>query len=370
MRSTLKKYLSSVKLKIVEILSRNSNVRGMDPVNLKEMNRSELESFVSSLRLEPFRGRQIFRWIFKEGADDFGIMTDLTKKLRAELNEKSFISRLAVARKFESSDGSARFLFRLDDGFFIESVLIPENGRLTLCVSSQAGCALQCKFCATGRMGFNRNLTSGEIVDQLLQVRKRSENRITNVVFMGMGEPTLNMKNVLKACEIISDDHGPSLSRKKITVSTVGIVHALKKFVSQAGKLGLAVSLHSADEEVRKKIIPVAKENSLQDIMAEAKRYAELSGRRVSFEYLLLGGVNDSIEDAGKLVKLIHGIPCKINLIRYNPSGGLPFKRPREDDVQKFKEYLYPRTYAVTVRESRGLDIGAACGQLAGVFPA
>jgi 23S rRNA (adenine2503-C2)-methyltransferase len=368
MRSTLKKYLSLVKLKVVEILIGKGNFEGMDRINLKEMKRSELESFVSSLGLESFRGRQIFRWIFRGGATDFDVMTDLSKKNRTKLNEKAFISQLAVERTFESSDGSARFLFKLDDGFFIESVLIPENRRLTLCVSSQAGCALRCRFCATGQMGFNRNLTAGEIVDQFLQVQKRSDNRITNIVFMGMGEPTLNLKSVLKACEILSDDYGPSLSCKRITISTVGVTHALKKLVSQAGKLGLAISLHSADEEVRKRIIPAAQNNRLQDIMAEAKRYTELSGRRVSFEYLLLGGVTDSIEEAGKLVKLIHGIPCKINLIRYNPGDGLPFKRPAEEDVQRFKEYLYPRTYAVTVRESRGLDIGGACGQLAGVF--
>ena len=339
----------------------------MDRINLKDLNRSELESFASSLGLEPFRGRQIFRWIFGEGVDDFDLMTDLSKKVRTELNDKSFIGKLAVVRILDSTDGSTRFLFRLDDGFPVESVLIPEKKRLTLCVSSQAGCALQCEFCATGRIGFNRNLTAGEIVDQLLQVQNRSDKRITNVVFMGMGEPMLNLKEVFKACEIISDDYGPSLSRKKITISTVGVVHALRKFVSRAGKLGLAISLHSADEEVRKKIMPVARENTLPDIIAEAKRYTELSGRRVSFEYLLLGGLTDSIEDAGRLVKLIHGIPCKINLIRYNPIGGLPFKRPREEDVQRFKEYLYPRTYAVTVRESRGLDVGGACGQLAGV---
>lgn len=339
----------------------------MDRTNLKDLNRSELESFASSLGLEPFRGRQIFRWIFREGVDDFDLMTDLSKKVRTELNDKSFIGKLAVTRILDSTDGSTRFLYRLDDGFPVESVLIPEKERLTLCVSSQAGCALQCKFCATGRLGFNRNLTAGEIVDQLLQVQNRSDKRITNVVFMGMGEPTLNLKEVFKACEIMSDNHGLSVSRRKITISTVGVVHALRKFVSQAGKLGLAISLHSADEKIRKGIIPVARENSLPDIMVEAKRYTELSGRRVSFEYLLLGNVTDSIEDAGRLVKLIHGVPCKINLIRYNPIDGLPFIRPREEDVQRFKEYLYPRTYAVNVRESRGLDVGGACGQLAGV---
>lgn len=339
----------------------------MDRINLKDLNRSELESFAASLEFEPFRGRQIFRWIFREGVDDFDLMTDLSKKVRTELNDKSFIDKLATVRILDSTDGSTRFLFRLNDGFPVESVLIPEKKRLTLCVSSQAGCALQCEFCATGRLGFKRNLTAGEIVDQLLQVQNRSDKRITNVVFMGMGEPLLNLKEVFKACEIMSDEHGLSLSRKKITISTVGVVHALRKFVSRAGKLGLAISLHSADEEVRKKIMPVARENTLPDIMIEAKRYTELSGRRVSFEYLLLGNVTDSIADAGRLVKLIHGIPCKINLIRYNPIDGLPFKRPREEDVQRFKEYLYPRTYAVTVRESRGLDVGGACGQLAGV---
>jgi 23S rRNA (adenine2503-C2)-methyltransferase len=214
-------------------------------------------------------------------------------------------------------------------------------------------------------MGFQRSLSAGEIVDQLIQVQLSSAERITNIVFMGMGEPTLNLKNVLKACGIISDEHGPSISARRITVSTVGIVHALRRFVSQAGKLGLAVSIQSADEKVRAEIIPSAGSNDLNDIMAEAKRYAELSGRRVSFEYLLLGGVNDSLADAKRLVKLIHGIPCKINLIRFNPSEGLPFEMPSEENIRKFREYLYPRTYAVMIRESRGIDINGACGQLA-----
>jgi 23S rRNA (adenine2503-C2)-methyltransferase len=183
---------------------------------------------------------------------------------------------------------------------------------------------------------------------------------------MGMGEPMLNLDNVLKTCRIINDDYGPALSQKKITVSTVGIVRGMRKFVDAAGKLGLALSLHSADEEVRKRIMPVAAKNGLNEIMVEVRRYTKVTGRRISFEYLLLGGVNDSISDARKLVKLIHGIPCKINLMRYNPVDGLDFKRPKEETVTRFRDYLYPRVYAVTIRESRGIDIKGACGQLAG----
>jgi len=337
----------------------------MDKIDLKGLNRSELENFVSILGLEPFRGRQIFRWIYQNGAPSFDIMTDLSKRIRSELSRKTRISNLKLVRKLDSLDRSSKFLFRLSDDLQIESVLIPEKNRITLCISSQTGCAVGCRFCATGRMGFMRNLDAGEIVDQLLQVQKFSERKISNIVFMGMGEPTLNLKSVMKACEIINDDFGPSLAQKKITISTVGIVHGLKKFVNNVHRLGLAISLHSADEIIRRKIIPAADKNSLKEILALAKLYTEKTGRRVYFEYLPLGGLTDSIGDAKKLVKAIHGIPCKINLIKYNPVDGLRFKEPEEEDVEKFKDYLYPRTYAVIIRESRGADIKGACGQLA-----
>jgi len=338
----------------------------MERIDLKGMDRLELESFARENGLEEFRGRQIFRWIYQTGALDFSPMSDISGNLKEKLSAIAFISKLNLERKLLSVDGSSKLLFRLHDGPYIESVLMPDKDRLTLCISSQAGCPAQCRFCATGKLGYKRNLKAGEIVDQFLQAQALSETRISNIVFMGMGEPMLNLDNVLKACRIINDDYGPSLSQKKITISTVGIVRGMKKFVEVANKLGLALSLHSADEEIRQRIMPVAKKNNLADIMAETKRYTQLSGRRVSFEYLLLGGVNDSIADAKKLVKLIHDIPCKINLMRYNPVAGLEFNRPNEDDVIKFRDYLYPRVYAVTIRESRGIDIKGACGQLAG----
>lgn len=338
----------------------------MERVDLKGMDRAELESFAREMGLEAFRGRQIFRWIYQNSALDFSTMSDISSALKEKLSEKAYISQLNIEKKLRSVDGSSKLLFRLHDGPYIESVLMPDKDRLTLCISSQAGCPAQCRFCATGQLGYKRNLKAGEIVDQFLQAQAISDMRISNIVFMGMGEPMLNLENVLRACRILNDDYGPSLSQKKITISTVGIVRGMKKFVEVANKLGLALSLHSADEEIRQRIMPVARKNNLADIMAETKRYTELSGRRVSFEYLLLGGVNDSIADAKKLVKLIDGIPCKINLMRYNPVAGLEFNRPNEDDVIKFRDYLYPRVYAVTIRESRGIDIKGACGQLAG----
>jgi 23S rRNA (adenine2503-C2)-methyltransferase len=338
----------------------------MEVRDLKGLDRAEMESFAIENGLEAFRGRQIFRWIYQAGALDFAPMSDISGSLKEKLSEIAIISKLKIEKKLESIDGSSKFLFRLADGPYIESVLMPDKDRLTLCISSQAGCPAQCGFCATGKFGYKRNLKAGEIVDQFLQVQASSETRISNIVFMGMGEPMLNLENVLKACRILNDDYGPSLSQKKITISTVGIVRGMKKFVETANKLGLALSLHSADEEIRQRIMPVARKNNLTDIMAETKRYTQLSGRRVSFEYLLLGGVNDSIVEAKKLVKLIHDIPCKINLMRYNPVAGLEFNRPNEDDVIKFRDYLYPRVYAVTIRESRGMDIKGACGQLAG----
>ncbi len=355
-----------VKANFVDIGRKSLNFPQVNKIDLKELDLAETESFAADLGLGPFRGRQIFRWIFQKGIADLESMTDLSAKVRRSLSEKAFIGNLQQVGVDESRDGSVKILFKLNDGYYIESVLIPERKRLTFCVSSQAGCAMGCRFCATGRMGFKRNLTSGEIVDQVLKSQEHTETRITNVVFMGMGEPLLNLKAVMKACGIMASDHGLSLSRKKITISTVGIVHGLKKFVDRADKLGLAISLHSADEDIRRKIIPSAARNDMAQIMAEARRYTQLSGRRVSFEYLLLGGLTDSLDDAEKLVRLIHGIPCKINLIRYNPVDGIPFRKPDEEAVQRFKEYLYPRTYAVTVRESRGIDIKGACGQLAG----
>ncbi|OGC89509.1 MAG: 23S rRNA (adenine(2503)-C(2))-methyltransferase [candidate division Zixibacteria bacterium RBG_16_53_22] len=338
----------------------------MERVDLKGMGRTEVEAFVQSLGLDRFRGKQIFRWIYQEWARDFSPMSDISKGLRQKLSEAAMISELERVQMLESVDGSTKFLFRLADGPHIESVLIPEADRVTLCVSSQAGCPAKCAFCATGNLGYKRNLKAGEIVDQFIHAQRVSRRRISNVVFMGMGEPMLNLDNVLKACRILNDDYGPALSQKKITISTVGIVRGMKKFVVAANKLGLALSLHSADESTRQGIMPVAKKNPLSEIMAQAKRYTELTRRRISFEYLLLGGINDSITDAKKLVKIIHGIPCKINLMRYNPVDGLPFERPREKDVLRFQGYLNPRVYAVTVRESRGVDIKGACGQLAG----
>ncbi len=342
------------------------NLDGMKKIDLKGMDRDEMEAFAAGLGLDSFRGRQIFRWIYQERLSDFDGMTDISKSIRKKLSESCRISELIIRQELKSVDGSTKFLFELDDGLLIESVLIPEKDRVTLCVSSQAGCPGKCAFCATGQIGFKRNLNAGEIVDQFLQAQRFSKRRISNIVFMGTGEPMLNLENVLKACRMLNDDYGPSLSQKKITISTVGVLKGMREFVSSPGKLGLAISLHSADEEIRRRLIPLAKSSSLADIMAEAKRYTRTSGRRVSFEYLLLGGINDSISDAKKLVKLIEGIPCKINLMRYNPVDDLEFRRPNEDDVIKFRDYLYPRVYAVMIRESRGGDIRGACGQLAG----
>lgn len=337
----------------------------MDKIDLKGMGLSELENFAVALGLKKFRGRQIFRWINQEGLDDFEPMSDIGKPVKAKLAQEAMIGSIITAKSQTSSDGTIKYLFQLSDGHYIESVLIPDKGRLTLCVSSQAGCPVGCQFCATGQFGYQRNLSSGEIVDQFLKAQKSSGQRISNIVFMGMGEPMLNLENVLGACRILNDDYGPAVSQKKITISTVGIVAQMKKFIPLANKLGLAISLHSADEGTRQRIIPAARKNSLTDILAAAKQYTEQRGRRVSFEYLLLGGINDSIADARNLVRITDGIPCKINLIRFNPVKGMPFQRPSEENVIKFRDYLYPRTYAVTIRESRGIDIQGACGQLA-----
>ena len=337
----------------------------MEKTNLLGLSKDELIEFAKSIGGEGFRGRQLFKWIYKENVTSFEPMTDISKNFRVELNNNAVIGKLEIDQKLNSADGSIKLLFNLLDNLSIESVLIPDKKRLTICVSCQAGCALGCKFCATGSMGFKRNLDAGEIVDQVLQGQKTAGMKITNIVFMGMGEPMMNLNNVLKACDILMDKQGQSFPQKKITISTVGVLRTMKKFVESGRKIRLAISLHSADDEIRKEIIPVAEKNPLSEVLKLSKIYTENTGRRVSFEYLLLGGVTDRIADAKKLVKAIDGIPCKINLIRYNPVDGLPFKKPEESDVRKFKEYLDPRTYAVMIRESRGLDISGACGQLA-----
>lgn len=327
----------------------------------------DMEELMLQLGEEKFKGRQLFKWLYGSLQKDFGKMTDLTVSLRDKLADKFFFDEPAIEKISTSEDGAEKFLFRLADNELIESVLIPDDNRTTVCVSTQAGCPLECKFCATGMAGYRRNLTVGEIIGQLLAIRRRyGMDAYRNIVFMGMGEPLLNYDNLIKSIEIISSSLGLSLPAKKITISTVGLVPQIYALADTRLKVNLAISLHAPTDEKRKKIIPVAKSYSLEQLIKAAAYYTKTRTRRVTFEYILFKGFNDSRSDALKLAELVKEIPCKINILAYNPIESLPYNRPSDDEVNEFGKILYPRAPAVTVRKSRGLDIDAACGQLAG----
>ncbi|MEW6049540.1 MAG: 23S rRNA (adenine(2503)-C(2))-methyltransferase RlmN [Candidatus Zixiibacteriota bacterium] len=338
----------------------------MSRQNLMGYTMPQMESLVVSLGGKPFGGRQLFKWLYNTRLYDFDLMTDLTKELRRRLSSEYAFGHLRLAHSARSVDGTEKFLFRLEDGRPVETVLIPDDGRRTLCISSQSGCALACRFCATGTMGLLRNLTVGEIVGQLMYVRDlHGDEAFSNVVFMGMGEPLQNYDNMIEAIRIMKEPRGLGLAAKKITVSTSGITPKIKKLADSGLKARLALSLHAATQAKRRKIMPVAETFGLEKLMEAVRYFAEKSGDRVTFEYILFDGFNDTLEDVRELSQLIRGIPCKINILAYNEVPGLPFKRPSDEKVDWFGRQLYPRAPAVTVRKSRGRDIAAACGQLA-----
>ncbi len=316
-----------------------------------------------------YSGRQIFQWMYQKNVFDFQNMTNLSKKLRAELEEKYLISLPKVLEVKVSEDQTVKYLFELEDGMLIEAVKIPDDPRLTLCMSSQVGCPLGCKFCKTAQIGFKRNLEVGEILSQLalVQMMLKPYERITNLVFMGMGEPFLNYDNVKNAIEIIMSVLAFGIGHSKITISTAGHVPGIYHMTDDGLKVRLAVSLNSADPDIRRKLMPITRKYPLDDLRRSLIYHTSQTGRRVTFEYLLISGITDTIPAAKKLVRFVEGIPCKINLINYNPSPGLPseFEPSSENQIFRFRDYLYPRTPAVTIRASKGIDIKAACGQLA-----
>ena len=337
--------------------------------NLMGLTRPQLEQLMLSLGAKAFHGRQLYKWLYNTRQYDFELMTDLKRDLRAVLADRYDIRGLEVAHRQVSIDGTEKFLFRLDDGQPVESVLIPDDNRgsRTVCISSQAGCALACRFCATGTMGLLRDLTVGEIVGQLVYLREsQGEDCFSHVVFMGMGEPLNNYANLLESLRIMTDTLGLGLGAKKITVSTSGVTPKIRKLADTGLKVKLALSLHAATQDKREQLMPIARTFALDKLMDAVRYYAETVGSRVTFEYILFDGFNDTMDDVLALSKLIRGIPCKINILAYNPVPGLPYRRPSDEKVDWFGRQLYPRAPAVTVRKSRGLDIDAACGQLAG----
>ena len=343
-------------------------------INLLDLDRKGLISFFVELGEKPFRATQIMKWIYQQGIFDFSQMTNLSKDLRQHLTDIACLTLPEIQTEQVSKDGTRKWLVRLDSGNSIEMVLIPEEERNTLCISSQVGCALDCKFCATGKMGFKRNLTTAEIVGQLWlaeqiiiadgQVRENFKHAITNVVIMGMGEPLINFDNIVKAIHIMLDDFGYGLSHRRVTLSTVGIIPALKKLKEQC-PVSLAISLHAPNDILRDQLVPINKKYPLAELIAACRDYAQ-GKRHVTFEYVMLKDINDSINHAQELVKLLRGIPAKINLIPFNPFPNIDYQCSTLETIDNFRDILVQAGLITVTRKIRGDDINAACGQLAG----
>ena len=334
--------------------------------DILEIEREQLIDWLAARKIASYRADQILKWVYLRQADSFASMTDISKDIRALLSEHFVIGRLAAERIETSRDGSRKYLFKLADGKYIESVLIPERDHYTLCVSSQVGCALDCRFCLTAAGGFERNLTRGEIIAQVRDIKNALADplRLTNIVFMGMGEPLANYKNLVSAIGIITDtDAGLRLASRRVTVSTAGLVPKLAG-LGRDTRVNLAVSLNATDNDTRNRLMPINRTYPLETLLAACRAYPPAPGRRITFEYILIKGVNDSQKDARRLAKLLQPIRCKINLIPFNPHEGSDFERPAEDVIQAFFQILFDKNFTVIIRRSKGEDISAACGQL------
>jgi 23S rRNA (adenine2503-C2)-methyltransferase len=336
------------------------------------MSQDMLERFFAERDEKPFRARQVMQWIYQRGVIDFDEMTDLSKKLRERLQQDAEIVLPEVQSRFDSADGTVKWLFATDCGQAVETVFIPEPARGTLCISSQVGCALDCAFCATGAQGFNRNLTSAEIIGQVWQAnselprRENGEPAVTNVVFMGMGEPLANYRSVIPVLKLLVSDLACGLSRRRVTISTSGIVPHVDKLGDECN-VSLAVSLHAPNDALRDDIVPINKLHPIADLLDACWAYAAKHANRfITFEYVMLRGVNDSIAHADELYRLLRGKPAKVNLIPFNPFPGTVFKRSSAETIRHFQNRLREKGLVATTRKTRGDDIDAACGQLAG----
>jgi 23S rRNA (adenine2503-C2)-methyltransferase len=335
-------------------------------VDLKELTLEELEQCVEAWGQPRYRARQLTKWLYK-GAQDFAEMTDVSRAFRQELAERAHLSSLILDKQELSRDGTRKFRWQLTDGQYIESVLIPEEDHLTLCLSSQAGCAMGCRFCLTARQGFVRNLTASEIVNQILGVKAllSPDKPLTNLVFMGMGEPLANFEPLVRALRIIQASWGLNFSARRVTVSTVGLAPLIPR-LGQEIRVNLTVSLNAADDVTRNRIMPINRTYPLETVLTACRAFPLPRHRRITFAYVLIAGVNDSPEQARKLAKLLRGFRAKINLIPFNPHLELPYAAPPRERVSEFQEILREAHYPVFIRESRGQDIAAACGQLVG----
>jgi 23S rRNA (adenine2503-C2)-methyltransferase len=339
----------------------------MERINLKALDKAALTAFLTGLGQRPYRAGQVYRWLYARGATEFAAMTDLARDLRALLEDRAELPRLRVVKEQTAADGTRKYLFGLPDGHAVESVWIPEPGRTTVCVSTQVGCALACSFCLTGQGGLTRNLEAWEIAEQVLELgRLRPEAPVTNVVLMGMGEPLTNLPAVVPALERLVDPEGMHLAPRRVTVSTAGLVPQMAELGRRAPYVNLAVSLGATTDALRDELIPVNGRWPLAELMAACRAYPLPPRRRVFFEYMLIRGLNDTPADARRLVKLVHGVRCKVNLMAYNPVPGVPYERPDEETVTAFQKTLTDAGLRAFVRRSRGRDILAACGQLKG----
>ncbi|TWJ14343.1 23S rRNA (adenine(2503)-C(2))-methyltransferase RlmN [Geobacter argillaceus] len=331
--------------------------------DLKNFTLPELERFLAGKGKERFRATQIFKWLYQRDTCSFAEMTNLSKDLRLELEETAFVSSLTPETVEVGDDGTRKYLFILADGEAVESVLIPDEGRNTLCISSQVGCAMACEFCLTGTFHLTRNLTTAEIVNQVCAVRRDAD--IRNIVFMGMGEPLHNLDNVVRAIQILMDGNGLQFSNRRVTVSTSGLVPEMIE-LGRRVTVNLAVSLNATTDELRNRIMPVNRRYPLAELLKACRAFPLPSRRKITIEYVMLGGVNDTLDDARRLLRLISDIPNKVNLIPFNEHEGCDFKSPTRAAIDAFHKYLIDRHVTVITRDSRGGDISAACGQLKG----
>ncbi len=335
----------------------------MEKVDLKNYGLQELEAFIAGQGKERYRAKQIFKWLYQKDATTFAEMSNLSREFRDELENVACISFLAPETVEISRDGARKYLFRLTDGNAVESVLIPDEGRNTLCISSQVGCAMACEFCLTGTFRLARNLLTSEIVNQVCAVKREAD--IRNIVFMGMGEPLANLDNVVRALGIITSPDGLQFSTRRVTVSTAGLVPELDRLGREA-TVNLAVSLNATTDEVRNRLMPINRKYPLKELFAALKRFPLPARRMITIEYVMIREINDSLEDAKRLVKLLANIPAKVNLIPFNEHEGCSLERSEQEAIDRFHRFLLDKHLTVITRASRGDDISAACGQLRG----